>query len=456
MRFWGPPNVEKLKARRDVPRLIKALTYQRGYVRYEAARALGKVGDERAVAPLVDWLRRKDDALAESSAYALGEIGRRLEAGPVLSELLWRLTRALSDFRSGVRSSAVSALAGIGSPCLEPLVKELTSAPTQDTLPAIVELLRRLGPPAVERLIAAVADHPYATEVLGHVGGDEAFQGLVAALGYPPSRLQAAWALRRLKDPRAAAPLVTALEETSIDGLFGSAVVEALAELGSAALEPLTSALEHDSKSVRRSAAEALGTLGDDRAITSLVPRLEDDSWCVRRSAAKALLRLGWQPEGETEGASFAVLAGRWREIPKFGALAIEPLVEALADDLHQREAADALATVGDARAAEPLLELLRHCMAGTITNKHVPRAITHALEAILARSAATIAKEPLCAAADLRNFTFQYWEYDERLELFEDTISTSRIAQLARNELRRRIMKDGGVEGEAPYDACS
>ena len=53
MSLFGHPNVEEMKAKRDVKGLIKALTYQNyAAVREDAAKALGEIGNPRAVEPL--------------------------------------------------------------------------------------------------------------------------------------------------------------------------------------------------------------------------------------------------------------------------------------------------------------------------------------------------------------------------------------------------------------------
>ena len=53
MPLFGPPNVDKLKAKRDVKGLSRALSYQKDdEVRRRAAKALGEIGDAQAVEPL--------------------------------------------------------------------------------------------------------------------------------------------------------------------------------------------------------------------------------------------------------------------------------------------------------------------------------------------------------------------------------------------------------------------
>ncbi len=49
---FGTPNVQKMSEKLDIKRLIKALGYEKDSdVRREAAKALGKIGDSRAVEP---------------------------------------------------------------------------------------------------------------------------------------------------------------------------------------------------------------------------------------------------------------------------------------------------------------------------------------------------------------------------------------------------------------------
>jgi HEAT repeat protein len=58
---------------------------------------------------------------------------------------------------------------------------------------------------------------------------------------------------------------------------------------------------------VSRAAAEALGQLGDARAVKPLIARLNDNYWNVRSAAAKALRAIG-TPE------ALAALEA-WREL---------------------------------------------------------------------------------------------------------------------------------------------
>ncbi|WP_135611479.1 HEAT repeat domain-containing protein [Methanococcoides sp. AM1] len=76
---------------------------------------------------------------------------------------------------------------------------------------------------------------------------------------------------------------------------------KALGEIGDVnAVEPLINLLNYESKGVRISAAKALGIIGDERAVEPLNNALKDESKGVRISAAKALREIESVRESET------------------------------------------------------------------------------------------------------------------------------------------------------------
>jgi HEAT repeat protein len=86
------PDIDKLKANRDVKGLIKALGYKKHSgqyrdheIRWHAARALGALGDPRAARPLIKLL--KDDDVNYFAIDALEELGDTRAFKPVLAIL---------------------------------------------------------------------------------------------------------------------------------------------------------------------------------------------------------------------------------------------------------------------------------------------------------------------------------------------------------------------------------
>ena len=108
MSLYGSPNVQQLEAKGNVQGLIKALDYdQDASVRMEAAKALGRIGDSQAVAPLIARLMDVDGQVAHAAVEALGEIGT-----PAIQPLL----AALKNEDRDMRQRAAEALGMIGLP----------------------------------------------------------------------------------------------------------------------------------------------------------------------------------------------------------------------------------------------------------------------------------------------------------------------------------------------------
>lgn len=131
MGLFGPPDVEKLKAKGDVPGLIQALVYQKDAgIRKAAAYALGQLGNSVAVQPLLRALGDVDEVMA-AAAVALVQIGDR--------EAIGRLVEALKSSDRAYREAAAKALAlrpGWDSPAdrLEVLAERNRSAAESDRL----------------------------------------------------------------------------------------------------------------------------------------------------------------------------------------------------------------------------------------------------------------------------------------------------------------------------------
>ena len=76
MGLFGPPNIEKMKVKRNVKGLIKALGYQKDkLIRQHAAEALGFIGDTHAIEPLIATLKDNDRWVRDEAADALNKLG---------------------------------------------------------------------------------------------------------------------------------------------------------------------------------------------------------------------------------------------------------------------------------------------------------------------------------------------------------------------------------------------
>ena len=74
MGIFGEPNIEELKASKNLKGLIEALNDKYGDFRLEAARALGNIWDSRAIEPLIEALKDEDNYVREAARAALEKI----------------------------------------------------------------------------------------------------------------------------------------------------------------------------------------------------------------------------------------------------------------------------------------------------------------------------------------------------------------------------------------------
>lgn len=130
---------------------IVALQDENVFVRANAARALGRSGNARAVEPLIEALKDKEKLVRLDVALALWELGDKRAVEPLIE--------VLNDAEPGVRWTVALALGGLGDPrALEPLVARMHDR-DRDMRIGVVEALGLLGDPrAAEPLIAAMDD----------------------------------------------------------------------------------------------------------------------------------------------------------------------------------------------------------------------------------------------------------------------------------------------------------
>lgn len=294
------PDIDYLEENKDIDGLIKALKNEDFLIRKDAAIALKKIGDERAVEPLIESLKYEeweDDytiliAVRENSAEALGNIGDRRAVEPLIQALS-------EDTDEEVRWKAASALGKINDKrAVDSLIKALSDENWAVRRNVIIALGKLGDERSFEPILNSLSDRDwhvrkYAAVALGKIGDERAINPLLNALNDEDSdvRWKSIVALGDIGIP-AVEPLIKAFENK--DWQIKSRAAEVLGKIGDErAVEPLIEALnrkdKYQNKYVRGRIVEALGKIGDERAVEPLIKALDDQYIYVRLKASDAL-----------------------------------------------------------------------------------------------------------------------------------------------------------------------
>jgi HEAT repeat protein len=269
-------NVRRLREDRDVRGLVRALNHRDPAIQYQAAEALGDLGDPAAVEPLAQALRGDEySGVRWKAAEALARIGP-----PAVDALI----EALDDPDDDVRWKAAIALGEIGDPRgVEPLIKVLAD-PDRFVQSRAAQALGMIGAPAVDRL----------TRMLDEGEGEV--------------RWGAVLALDKIGDPRAVPALVKASRDPG--GEVNAEIVAAIDRMGDAGFLELERLLKVGDRGVCRNTIRVLGQLGREEAIEPLLQMLENADGETRLLIREALRNLG---VGEVPGIT---VTGERRQVP--------------------------------------------------------------------------------------------------------------------------------------------
>lgn len=276
------------------PRAVRGLALllrdERYFVREQASRALGRIG-EPAVDLLLEMANSSTPATREAAVAALGNTGSKRGIDRVLE--------ALSDSNGNVRSAAVRSLGDSASEIavspLMALLRDESSALRAQSAAS----LGRLGHLALPSLVSALKDskpsvRQLAAEALGDIGSREAVTPLIELITTDQSgaRPEAIEALGKIGDPAAVGPILSIMRTASPS--VRKRAIRALSSFRDPrAIDALAGALSDQNEEVRQAAASGLGEVGDERVIARLERLADNDSSAdVRAAAAQAIQRI--------------------------------------------------------------------------------------------------------------------------------------------------------------------
>ena len=389
--FFGPPNVPRMRSRRDVNGLIRALGYPKsGAIAIAAAEALGETRDTRSVVPLAEALRDSREAeMRIAAAAALGRIGGSAAANALGEALAGKLNddrtryqviRSLGDTgdraavahlieaagrllqdtkrRADIQQAIVDAMSKLGTDAVFPslverlevnhrfeldrrialsLLNDLGWTPQSEMHRAIVSVLNGdwgqdvvLRAP-VEVLVTDLYDHHdeyAAVSVLLRIGSDEAIEALVEL-----------------------ATTMSGMVSSELRDVAAEAVIVA----GSRAIDFLAPRATDRNGHVAAAATLLMGKIGGERAVRQLVIVMTGHSNISSTSAedANPFVKSILETEQRANARSAA------QALALTGPTAVAHLIAALQDQHIAASAAWSLGTIGDPSAIEPLVEAL-------------------------------------------------------------------------------------------------
>ncbi len=260
------PNIDKLEQRGDVDALIEALAHKRQSVQDDAAAALGRLGDTRAVEPLIRVVE---------------------ERGNEFSKCMDARMRFIEEHRGG--RIYLDPREVPGGEKIEQAVDDAAWA-SEEASQALAPFARQHDLRTIEFLLGSGADAAATRPELAGCLSPDVLASILGS-GSPTARAAAARSLTVHGDERSVEPLIAALGDE--DSSVRLAAAAALGSRDDMTAESLGAQLQSEHPEVRGWAAGRLGERGDDAAAELLIGALDDAAPEVRTSAALALGRLG-------------------------------------------------------------------------------------------------------------------------------------------------------------------
>ncbi len=319
MTLFGPPDIEKLKAKNNITGLIKALSYKNDTnVHLEAVKALGQIGDAKATETLIAILDHEHESVRIEAVKALGQIGDAQAVVPLVALLKSKSTT--------ICYAAVDALATIGAPAIKPLSSLLNNYYASVRENSILALGKIGDTRAVRPLISVLKsekrdDRMAAIDALERIGWqpDKSVSGAIFWI------CKREWERCIEMGSVAIKPLINVIKDS--DDMVRNAAVDVLVKIGDPSVEPLIAALKKKDRNIRKIAAEALGKIGKKSAVDPLIAKLDDKDGEVIVAAFDALNQIGWKSKIDIEKVNSWIANGYLDRLEKLDYNKIKPLL---------------------------------------------------------------------------------------------------------------------------------
>jgi len=239
---------------------------------------------------ILAMLKSAETDVLREGAYLAGEEHCE-DAVPLLVEML-------KSSNIGVQESSDNALRKIGGKEVVSGVIPLLRSDDAPVRNGAMDILRALGSQELQSIIPLLKEEDvdiriFATDILGSAGNIMAVAPLCEALLKDPEvnvRYQAAVSLGDLGLPEAAKCLNQAMRD---EEWVQYSVIEALAKIRHASsIDAMVKAMSHSSELVVSMIIDALGDMGNVKAVSLLLGRMETSPTALRNKIVKAIVKI--------------------------------------------------------------------------------------------------------------------------------------------------------------------
>ncbi len=313
--WYGTETLSAELKQQAIPYLIQGMSSKDEYIRRQCTRELGGLNvslqnAEPVVTALMDKLDDDSPFVRSDAARALGHLGQVAKiAAPTLVEIVKNSDSSNPDDVLSIRDDALRSLALIGAEasvilklCIEALDDE-----SHDMRSAAVQGLGKLGDaakPAIPNLIKAVQSDSVSTasflsaiRSIGIADNDDAVEFVTSLLEYKDESIRVSAAELLIRSGNQSDTILDALKK-ALGSFFKSTRLDAIKLLtglgpnASVAVKDLSDLVARDSESdVRIAAAVALGKIGaaSEPSIPILSAAIKEDTEEVANGAKKAI-----------------------------------------------------------------------------------------------------------------------------------------------------------------------
>jgi len=249
----------------SVEPLIELLQEDDIITRMAAIRSLGAISDAKAVPKLIDNIHTEEKKIRLAVIWALGQIKDKQSISPLLS--------LLSESDWGIHMEAIEALIKIGDDkallkSINPLIHAMYNEEAN---------IRRIAVTLLEKIKEKINIATF-TDIFNKQKDLNLRKRLIDAIG-------------ELRDPRTISLLVSVIEKEEIAALRASALVSLQKVDTEEAYKWAILSLSDEDLDVKYSAVEVLKKLKDKRAVVPLIAKLNDET--IIKATIEALGEIG-------------------------------------------------------------------------------------------------------------------------------------------------------------------